>query len=40
MNNRMPKIILNYRPKWTKTTLKTFGETSDDAETGLSRLNS
>jgi hypothetical protein len=28
MNNRMPRIILNYRPKWTKTTLKAFEETS------------
>jgi hypothetical protein len=28
MNNRMPKIVLNYRPKWAKTTWKTFGEVS------------
>jgi predicted Zn-dependent protease with MMP-like domain len=25
--NRMPKIVLNYRPKWMKTTWKTFEET-------------
>jgi hypothetical protein len=25
-NNRMPKIMLNYRHKWTKTTWKTFDE--------------
>ena len=30
----MPKIILNYRPKWTKTTWKTFGETSGRRRNG------
>jgi len=26
-NNRSPKMILNYRPKWTKMTWKTLEET-------------
>ena len=33
-NNRMPKIMLNYRPKWTKTTWKTLEEITRQGRDG------
>jgi hypothetical protein len=40
MNNRMPKIMLNYRPPGRRQLGRPLKRLLDEAETGLSRPNS